>query len=428
MNDIILTRREQFRTEIRKQSLEKMFKLKRTFPILSTLQTQQNLNLNQFELNSTDQIKHQIQNILNKPTNTNIEKLIILIQELDIQNKINLVDKNVYELLKSPNLDLNLTLLLMNTLCSEPVIIKHIFLDQIQTDRIMQFLNYLYNKQQHLNIFMYWEFLCILSISSNTPFICLKQIYILCCKEVIESRNNTISFSAQTFSCIIEKNPVNLQFYWDTINQLDDEGRRPWKSILYFLKQSYVDENSCQYFLLTINYFIQYFSNNFEDQKFHQIVNPELISILQFNMYRHEKTLIISAQLFQSIFHKDNSYFSLIVNDLVKLLYNTTMEGLIEILKVFEILLTNEQIVKSTIRSQNIVEQLFNLLRSNILVAINDLALKCISNSITRCSNIQHFQIICNKQYRQTLEMYTLDVNKQLQDMAQQLLDFYFEY
>ncbi|CAK95001.1 unnamed protein product (macronuclear) [Paramecium tetraurelia] len=428
MNDIIITRREQFRIEIRKQNLEKQFKLKRAFTIPQNQQSSTQNNSIQFELNFTHQIENQIQQILHNPTNSKIEMLLSLIQELDVQNKITLINKNVYELLKSPNLDLNLTLLVMYNLFSEPIIVNHIFSDQTQTDRLMQFINYLNDKLMDANIIMFWEFLYILSVSQHTPFLCLKQIYVLCCKEVIESRNSTLSQSARIFPQIIQKFPENFQFYWDTINQLDDEGRRPWKCILYFLKQQGVDHISCQYLLLTIYYFIKQISDNQEDYKFYQIVNQELMSILLINMNRHEKTLVVSAQLCISIFERDNTYFSYVVEDLVKLLYNISIEGQIEVLKILDLLLRDESIVRLAIKSQYIIEQLFNLLGSNIQIIINYLALKCISNSIARCSNIQLFSIICNEQYKSTLERYSLDANKQLKEMAQQLLDFYFEY
>ncbi|CAK92988.1 unnamed protein product (macronuclear) [Paramecium tetraurelia] len=91
MSDIIVKRREQFRTEIPRRDLKSAIQF---------MDLNECNNLIDFELKYKDQIENQIQLILQNPDNQNLEKLIQLVQQLSAKYSVYIIDHDIYKTLK----------------------------------------------------------------------------------------------------------------------------------------------------------------------------------------------------------------------------------------------------------------------------------------------------------------------------------------
>ncbi|CAD8059337.1 unnamed protein product [Paramecium primaurelia] len=427
MSDIIVKRREQFRTEIRKQNLEKEFSKKR-FEKCNLIQNLNECNnLIDFEFKYKDQIENQIQLILQNPDNQNLQKLIQLVQQLSAKYSIYIIDHNIYKTLKHNDLDINLCLNLMCNLCVEPTVVKYIFSDQIQKERLTQYLNLISANLYEEHRKLYWEFMLILSNSAHTPFPFLKQVFLICCEELIQCRNSITQMQIRILPHLIQKYPQANQFYWDALNTANTEDRKPWKCLLHYLKQPNSDVFCCDQLILAIYYLVQY---AIQKIYYDQIVTSELMFVLQSNLYRHEKTMVRSTKLIFMIFEENDTYFKFISDDLIKLLKITFIDGQIEILKLLEIVLHKRQHFIQLMDQYNIIDILFDILKQKISTTMNYAALNCIALSLFQCTQIDKYQKHIQTQYsnfKDILERFVYDKNKSIQLTTEYLLTAYFE-
>ncbi|CAD8088473.1 unnamed protein product [Paramecium primaurelia] len=404
MNELIYNKRENFRVEIRRQSLHNLFCQKRIIK-----QEKKKLNC---QLDYEKEQKNNEQNSIEKCKQKDYDETI---------------QEYLFQIFNQDNISIAFSIDLINKVLNNQDLREFFEDNKRYKIQLQSFLVKVQNKfSKSLEKQKYDQLLLTIIESDLLKLSDLKQSFTYCCKEFI---TNGITIDTSLFMSKMMKKFQNAsEYFWKELNEQHIENQCAWLIILKFLR-----ENQQEYAISKLLISMILLLMQIAKPKIYQgIVNNELILTLRQNLYTNETQAIKSLECFNYIFQqgeKEKRFLPLIINAFLDLLLNNPHASYlisISILDCLEIVYSDQNFGSSLLNNQELMNCLISMLNDEIM-QVNEVVLKFLLFYLEQCSDDFIMNIISDCNFQNVVEDLTISLNKNVQKYAKKMKLIYFD-
>ncbi|CAD8082506.1 unnamed protein product [Paramecium sonneborni] len=395
MNELIQKKRENFRVEIRRQSLQKIFCQKRVI-------NYEKIKFN-CELNNEKEGKFQEQKNNEKSYNKDLDETI---------------QEYLFQIFNQENISISFSIDLINKVLNNQDLRE--FFEENKKYKIqlqsflVKVLDLFQSQQEKLK---YDQLLLTIIESDLLKLSDLKQSFTYCCKEFITDR---ITIDKALFMSKMMKKYQNAsEYFWKELNEFHFQNECAWLLILKFLR-----ENHQQYAISKLLISMILILMQIAKPKIYQgIVNNDLIQTLRQNLYTNESQAIKSLECFNYIFWqgaKESRFLPLVIDSFLDILLNNPHASYrisISILDCFEIVSQYQDLDMPLINNNELINCLIYMLKDEIM-QVNEVVLRFLISYLGQCSDEFILGIIGDHNFQNIIEDLTMSLNKNVQKYA----------
>ncbi|CAK88983.1 unnamed protein product (macronuclear) [Paramecium tetraurelia] len=404
MNELIYNKRENFRVQIRRQSLHNLFCQKRVL--------KQEMKKLISELDSEKEKKIHEQNSVEKSKQKDYDETI---------------QEYLFQIFNQDDISIAFSIDLINKVLNNQDL-REFFEDNKKYKTLLQsFLVKMQHKfSQSTEKQKYDQLLLTIIESDLLKLSDLKQSFTYCCKEFI-TQGITID-KALFISKMMKKFQNASEYFWKELNEYHITNQCAWSLILQFLR-----ENQQQYDISKLLISMILLLMQIAKPKIYQkIVNDELIITLRQNLYANESQAIKSLECFNYIFlqgEREKRFLPLIIDAFLDLLLNNPYASYlisISILDCLELVSSDQNFGSSLLNNQELMNCLVSMLNDEIM-QVNEVVLKFLVCYLGQCSDDFIIRIIGDSNFQNVVEDLTISLNNKVQIYAKKIKMIYFD-